>query len=52
MNNTIKMNRDMIYAQSSRADVRATRSETLLMTAMVSFAPVTLCAIMLLGSMI
>ena len=52
MNNTIKMNRDMIYAQSSRADVRATRSETLLMTAMVCFAPFTLCAMMLLSSAI
>jgi len=32
--------------------VRSTAGETLLMTVMVSFAPVTLCAMMLLASAI
>ena len=52
MNNTIKTNHNMIYNHSSRSDMRAARSETLLMTMMVSFAPLALIAIMVFGTLI
>ena len=48
MKNNMKMNSGMNCAASARSSA----GDTLLMVAMVSFAPVTLCAIMLLGSMI
>ena len=48
MKNNMKMNSCMSRAASRCASA----GDTLLMVAMVSFAPVTLCAIMLLGSMI
>lgn len=52
MNNSIKMNHDMTYNRSSRSDMCTARSEALLMTVMVSFAPVALVAIMVLGTLI
>lgn len=50
MNNNFKRNIDMTYNQASRAEIRATTGETLLMTAMVSFAPVALSVMTALGA--